>query len=154
MSRIDDLDEDVGFGDITSDILLGEEMGSARIKAGEDCVLAGLDEAIEVFNELGVTTYPMTRDGEKVSKGEDVLVLEGLLKKILLGERLALNFLMKMSGIATVTSNVVRECRRNNPSVKVAATRKTTTPVSAITRRRQSCTAAGIRTATDWTMPS
>ena len=101
-------------------------MGSARIKAGEDCVLAGLDEAIEVFNELGVTTYPMTRDGEKVSKGEDVLVLEGLLKKILLGERLALNFLMRMSGIATVTSNVVRECRRSNPSVKVAATRKTT----------------------------
>ena len=127
MSRINDyLDEDVGFGDITSDILLGEEMGSARIKAGEDCVLAGLDEAIEVFNELGVTTYPMTRDGEKVSKGEDVLVLEGSLKKILLGERLALNFLMRMSGIATATSNVLRECRRSNPSVKVAATRKTT----------------------------
>jgi nicotinate-nucleotide pyrophosphorylase (carboxylating) len=68
----------------------------------------------------------MTRDGEKVSKGMDVLVVEGQLKKILLGERLALNFLMKMSGIATTTNAILKECRKHNPNVKVAATRKTT----------------------------
>ena len=127
MSKINDyLDEDVGFGDITSDILLGEEVGSARVKAQEDCVLAGMEEAIEVFRELGLNTFPMTRDGERVSRGEDILVVEGSLKKILIGERLALNFLMRMSGIATTTSNVVRECKRLNPAIRIAATRKTT----------------------------
>jgi len=127
MSRINEyLDEDIGFGDITSDTLIGEEIGSARIKANEDCLLAGLEEAIEVFKELGVNTFPMARDGERIARGEDILVVEGPLKKILLGERLALNFLMKMSGIATSTNNILRECRKQNPNVKVAATRKTT----------------------------
>jgi len=120
------LQEDVGFGDITSDILIKDELGSARIAANEEGILAGLEEAIEIFSELGVKTFPMTRDGEKVSKGMDVLVVEGPLKKILLGERLALNFLMKMSGIATTTNAILRECRRFNPNVKIAATRKTT----------------------------
>ncbi|HVO77984.1 MAG TPA: nicotinate-nucleotide diphosphorylase (carboxylating), partial [Methanomassiliicoccales archaeon] len=127
MSRIAEyLEEDVGFGDITSDVLLTDETGSARLTANEDCILAGLEEATEVFREMGVTTYPMTRDGERVAKGEDVLVLEGSLKKILLGERLALNFLMRMSGIATATHSIVRECRKHNQHVKIAATRKTT----------------------------
>ncbi|MDD1746364.1 MAG: carboxylating nicotinate-nucleotide diphosphorylase [Methanomassiliicoccales archaeon] len=127
MSRISEyLDEDIGFGDITSDTLIGDELGSARIKANEDCLLAGLEEAIEVFKEVGVNVFPMARDGERVAKGEDVLVVEGPLKKILLGERLALNFLMMMSGVATATNNIVRECRKQNPSVKIAATRKTT----------------------------
>jgi len=127
MSKINEyLDEDVGFGDITSDILINDEVGSARIKANEEGILAGLEEAIEVFTELGVNTFPMARDGEKVAKGEDILVLEGPLKKILLGERLALNFLMRMSGIATTTHTIVKDCRRFNPTVKIAATRKTT----------------------------
>ena len=127
MSKIGEyLDEDIGFGDITSDTLIGDEMGSARIRANEDCLLAGLEEAIEVFKEVGVNVFPMARDGERVAKGEDVLVVEGPLKKILLGERLALNFLMMMSGVATTTNNIVRECRKHNPNVKIAATRKTT----------------------------
>jgi nicotinate-nucleotide pyrophosphorylase (carboxylating) len=127
MSKISEyLDEDIGFGDITSDVLIGDEMGSARIKANEDCLLAGLEEAIEVFKEVGVNVFPMARDGERVAKGEDVLVVEGPLKKILIGERLALNFLMMMSGVATATNNIVRECRKHNPNVKIAATRKTT----------------------------
>jgi len=127
MSRINEyLEEDVGFGDITSDILISDETGNARIQANEECILAGLEEAVAVFTELGVKTYPMTRDGEHVAKGEDILVIEGPLKRILLGERLALNFLMRMSGIATATHNILRECRKHNPNVKVAATRKTT----------------------------
>jgi nicotinate-nucleotide pyrophosphorylase (carboxylating) len=120
------LQEDVGFGDITSDILIKDELGNARITANEEGILAGLEEATEIFKELGVKTFPMARDGEKVSKGMDVLVVEGALKKILLGERLALNFLMKMSGIATTTGAIVRECRKFNPNVRIAATRKTT----------------------------
>lgn len=120
------LQEDVGFGDITSDILIKDELGSARITANEEGILAGLEEAAEIFRELDVKTYPMARDGDRVTKGMDVLVVEGALKKILLGERLALNFLMKMSGIATTTNALSKECRKYNPLVKIAATRKTT----------------------------
>jgi nicotinate-nucleotide pyrophosphorylase (carboxylating) len=127
MSRIEEyLQEDVGFGDITSDALLGDEVGSARIRTDEECVLAGLEEAVEVFTSLEVTTFPMARDGDRVAKGEDILVIEGPLKKVLMGERLALNFLMLMSGIATATHHIVREVHKVNPAVKVAATRKTT----------------------------
>jgi len=120
------LEEDVGFGDITSDLLIRDEAGSARIRANEECIVAGLEEAIELFNILGVSTFPMARDGDRISRGEDILVLEGPVKKILLGERVALNFLMRMSGIATATNKVLEACRRVNKEIKVAATRKTT----------------------------
>jgi nicotinate-nucleotide pyrophosphorylase (carboxylating) len=120
------LQEDVGFGDITSDILVKDELGSARITADEEGILAGLEEATEIFRELDVKSYPMARDGDRVTKGMDVLVVEGPLKKILLGERLVLNFLMKMSGIATITNALSKECKKYNPLVKIAATRKTT----------------------------
>lgn len=127
MSRIADyLEEDVGFGDITSDLLVRDEVGSARIQSNEDCVLAGLEEAIEIFNLLGISTFPMARDGDEISKGEHILVLDGPLKKILLGERLALNFLMRMSGIATATRKIDKVCKKVNKDVRIAATRKTT----------------------------
>jgi nicotinate-nucleotide pyrophosphorylase (carboxylating) len=127
MSRIADyLEEDVGFGDITSDLLVRDEVGSARIQSNEDCILAGLEEAIEIFNLLGVSTFPMARDGDEISKGEHILVLDGPLKKILLGERLALNFLMRMSGIATATNKIDKVCKKVNKDVRIAATRKTT----------------------------
>lgn len=127
MSRIVGyLEEDIGFGDITSDLLVHDEVGSARIQANEECVLAGLEEAIEIFNLLGVATFPMARDGDEITKGEHILVLEGPLKRILLGERLALNFLMRMSGIATATRRINNSCKKVNKDVRVAATRKTT----------------------------
>ncbi len=127
MSRMADfLEEDTGFGDITSDLLVHDELGNARIQANEDCTLAGMEEAIEIFSILGASTFPMARDGDTISKGEHVLVVEGPLKKILLGERLALNFLMRMSGIATATRQINVACKKANKNVKVAATRKTT----------------------------
>ncbi|MFP4169801.1 MAG: carboxylating nicotinate-nucleotide diphosphorylase [Methanomassiliicoccales archaeon] len=127
MTRMEEyLQEDIGFGDITTDLLVGDEEGSARIQSNEECVLAGLEEATEIFSLLGVSTFPMARDGDDLSKGEHVLVLNGPLKKILLGERLALNFMMRMSGIATATRRVVQACRKANEGVRVAATRKTT----------------------------
>ena len=127
MSRIREfLAEDVGDGDITSDILMGRQQGRAHITAGSDCVLAGLDEAVEVFTHLGLSVDPKASDGQPLEEGQEVLVIEGELKKILMGERLALNFLMHMSGIATATRKVVDECQKVNRSVHIAATRKTT----------------------------
>jgi len=61
-----------------------------------------------------------------VTGGQKVLEIDGPLKGMLAGERLALNFLMRMSGIATLTRAVVDSCRKANPNVVIAATRKTT----------------------------
>jgi nicotinate-nucleotide pyrophosphorylase (carboxylating) len=127
MSRIVEfLEEDQGFGDITSQALIGNEEGQASIRAGEDCVLAGLEEAVEVFHTLGLQVTPGAFDGDRIRAGAQILLIEGGLKKILLGERVALNILMRMSGIATTTFDVAHAVRKSNPKARVAATRKTT----------------------------
>jgi nicotinate-nucleotide pyrophosphorylase (carboxylating) len=120
------LAEDVGDGDITSDLLVGEEKGQAVITAGEDCVLAGLEEAVELFRYVGMLVETDARDGRRVTKGQAVLRLSGPLRQVLRGERVALNFLMRMSGIATMTRSLVEECQKVNSTVRIAATRKTT----------------------------
>jgi nicotinate-nucleotide pyrophosphorylase (carboxylating) len=125
--RMEDLlAEDEGFGDITSDLLIGNEGGESEIVAGEDCVVAGLAEATEIFKALSLDVRPQVEDGCQVKKGTVVMMIHGPLKAILLGERLALNFIMRMSGIATVTSSTLWDCRRVNKNVRIAATRKTT----------------------------
>lgn len=120
------LQEDVGDGDITTLALIGSEIGTARVRANEGGVVAGLEQAIEVFRHLGLKVVPLAQDGEVVSADTNILSVEGPLRSILTGERLALNFLMQMSGIATATREVVEDCRRRNPKIRVAATRKTT----------------------------
>lgn len=120
------LQEDLGEGDITSQALVDDRKGHAVITAGQDGVLAGVEEAVEVFRRVGCTCQVLAADGEQVSSGQKVLEIYGPLKGMLAGERLALNFLMRMSGIATLTRQVVASCRKANPNVVVAATRKTT----------------------------
>lgn len=120
------LQEDVGDGDITTLALIGDEEGTARVKANEGGVMAGLEQAIEVFTHLDLKVTALVMDGETVPAGANVLSIEGPLRSILTGERLALNFLMRMSGIATATSRIVQTCRERNPDIRVAATRKTT----------------------------
>jgi nicotinate-nucleotide pyrophosphorylase (carboxylating) len=125
--RMEDLlAEDEGYGDITSDLLIENEGGESEIAANEDCVVAGLAEAIAIFKGLNLDARAQVEDGCQVKKGTVVMTIHGPLKAILLGERLALNFIMRMSGIATVTSNILWECRRVNKNVRIAATRKTT----------------------------
>jgi nicotinate-nucleotide pyrophosphorylase (carboxylating) len=121
------LREDVGSGDITSELLLSPDRRAiGRIIAKDRCVLAGTTEAAEVFAELGADASAPVPEGAWVEKGDTVLVVTGPARGILSGERLALNFLMRMSGIATLTSELLEKCRKVNPEVKVAATRKTT----------------------------
>lgn len=120
------LGEDLGHGDITSEALIGEVDAEAKVTAKEDCVLAGLEEARAIFEHLGVRTESSCRDGQSIEKGTAVLLLKGGARPILAGERVALNFLMRMSGIATQTGELVTMCRERNPDVSVAATRKTT----------------------------
>jgi len=113
-------------GDITSEALLADEEGVASIKAKENCVLAGTEEAASVFERLQCAVQPIKEDGDAVKAGEPVLEVRGKLKNILAGERLALNFMGRMSGIATLTRDLVELCRKKNPRVEIAATRKTT----------------------------
>ena len=128
---MDDIDrylsEDLGTEmDITSDSLFTNETAQAVIKAKQDCIIAGLEEATIVFLRAGAKTKQLVHDGDSIKKNTVVLEISGPIRSILKGERLALNFLGKMSGIATETRTLIEKCRAVNPSVQIAATRKTT----------------------------
>ncbi len=128
---MDDIDlflrEDLGEeGDITSNALLKEEKGKAYIEAKENCLLAGIEEAEEVFKRLDCKVNILRKDGEEVKAGDKIMEIEGKIRNILAGERLALNFLCRMSGIATLTHELTKICRKKNPKIWIAATRKTT----------------------------
>jgi nicotinate-nucleotide pyrophosphorylase (carboxylating) len=118
--------EDIEIADITSEALLSEEKARGQIIAKQDCVVAGIEEAREVFTYFGLNVQSKFSDGDRVSKHDIILTIEGRAKDILAGERLALNFLGRMSGIATETNKLVEKCRKINPNMQIAATRKTT----------------------------
>jgi nicotinate-nucleotide pyrophosphorylase (carboxylating) len=119
--------EDLGEkGDITSECLPSNENKTALIISKEDCMLAGLEEANGVFIKTGANLIFLTKDGNLVKKDQNVARINGPIKSILKGERLALNFIARMSGIATVTDKLVRKCRKINKNIDIAATRKTT----------------------------
>ncbi len=120
------LAEDLGKGDVTSDTLFGAGLKArAEVTAKQKGVLAGIVEAVMVFNEVGVKAKIMRKDGASVSPGDVILSLEGPARKILAAERVALNLMMRMSGIATATRELITLARRKNPRVVIAATRKT-----------------------------
>ncbi len=113
-------------GDITTEAIIKDEEGMASIFSNDNCILAGAEEAAEVFSRLGCEVEMIKKDGEEAKAGEKVMEIRGKIKGILAGERLALNFLGRMSGIATLTRELVEMCRKKNPNIEIAATRKTT----------------------------
>lgn len=113
--------EDLGEDDDSNGIV-PPVAASANIVCKEDGVLAGLDEAYQVFEYFGLNIESHYADGNHVKAGEIIMTITGSAADILRGERLALNFLGRMSGIATLT----RRCVVNAGHVRVAATRKTT----------------------------
>jgi nicotinate-nucleotide pyrophosphorylase (carboxylating) len=121
------LKEDLGDkGDITSESLFTDEMAKGKIVCKENCVIAGLKESKKIFEKLGAKIKFNVKDGDKINKGTIVAEVSGSAISILKGERLALNFIGKMSGIATETKKIVDKCKKVNPNVTIAATRKTT----------------------------
>jgi nicotinate-nucleotide pyrophosphorylase (carboxylating) len=130
------LDEDVGRGDVTSELVVPRKARArGRIVAKQACVLAGLDEAGAVFGELGLAFDARAKDGERVARGQVVAKVRGKARSLLKGERVALNILQRMSGIATLTRRTVEAGRRANPRLIVAATRKTTPGFRAFEKR-------------------
>jgi len=120
------LREDIGFGDVTSEALIPSgQRARARLFLREPGVVAGLDEASALFEMLGCSVKSRRRDGERVDEGEVLMEVEGPARALLSGERTAINIVAHMSGIATVTADVVLAVRVVSPDVRVAATRKT-----------------------------
>jgi nicotinate-nucleotide pyrophosphorylase (carboxylating) len=121
------LEEDVGPGDITTDhTVLREASGRAMIVAKEDLTIAGLTVVRSVFERLdpGLAFEAQFNDGDAVARGAVVVRLSGGLAALLTGERTALNFLQRLSGIATYVRACV-ECLAGS-STRLLDTRKTT----------------------------
>jgi len=121
------LAEDIGEGDHTSlSVIPPGAAGKARLLIKEEGVLAGVDVARKVFTrrDPSILFTPFKKDGDPVHKGDTGFLVEGSAMSILACERLALNLLQRMSGIATFTSRVVAKLR--GLPVKVLDTRKTT----------------------------
>lgn len=104
------LEEDLGPGDVTTQALIASERtGRAQIRAKETLVLAGLPVAQKVFQKLDsqVQFAAQAAEGQEVAPGDTLAEIQGPLAAILTGERTALNFLMRLSGIATFTRKMV-----------------------------------------------
>ncbi len=115
------IDEDSGYNDISSSIV-PDCKAQAEVIAREDGVVAGLAEATQVFEYFDVLSTTDFTDGSSIKKNDVLFILDGGARSILRAERLALNFLGRMSGIATMTRKYVE--RAGN--VRIACTRKTT----------------------------
>jgi len=89
-------------------------------------MIAGVKEIEKLFKLFCLEVLIHHHDGDTVTPGMKVMTIKGNARAILKCERLALNILMRMSAIATATNDLVTKCRKINPSIKLAATRKTT----------------------------
>jgi nicotinate-nucleotide pyrophosphorylase (carboxylating) len=124
------LNEDSVRDDVTTRLVLpgskGAKLISARVICKEDCILAGLDIFKRVFEVLNANIHfrQFSKDGRRVKKHETVLEIKSEVRSLLSGERTALNFLQRMSGIATLTNEFVKRLRF--PHAKILHTRKTT----------------------------
>jgi nicotinate-nucleotide pyrophosphorylase (carboxylating) len=119
------VEEDVAFGDITTESVLPEDVEAlAEIVAKAQGVVAGVEEAKSLLEHFNLRCRVLKEDGEEVNPGDAILEIEGSARAILMLERVVLNLLMRMSGIATVTRRMVAIAQRYG--VKIAGTRKTT----------------------------
>lgn len=104
------LEEDLGSGDVTTDAIFSvDDTCEALIIAKEEGIIAGIPIAERVFQKLDpeVTVAQKLKDGEHVNPRDEILVIKGSIHAVLSGERLSLNLLQRMSGIATATSKYV-----------------------------------------------
>ena len=127
------LHEDVGAGDVTTALLVpADRRAQARILAREKAVIAGTMTAAEVFRRVdpALKVSVELTDGSAVLGGETILKVQGAARSILTAERVALNFLQRLSGIATLTNEYV-EAIGKNPA-KIMDTRKTTPGLRAL----------------------
>lgn len=122
------LNEDIGVGDITSDLLIDDNINAdAQIicKNEGKIIVSGLQEAKTIFNICNCDSKLLVNDGDILKKGTTVMNIAGPAKSILKAERTALNLIMHMSGISTKTFQFVKKLGDFSKSVRIASTRKT-----------------------------
>jgi nicotinate-nucleotide pyrophosphorylase (carboxylating) len=128
------LKEDMPQGDITVEALFADQRAGARLIAKEQGIVSGLEVAREVFFQIDPNTVFETslKDGVAVSRGDVIASVSGLAASLLKAERVALNFLQRMSGIATTTRRYQDACAGTRASIH--DTRKTTPGLRAFER--------------------
>src|SRR5580765_690024 len=127
------LKEDIGQGDITTDFFVPETLhATGRIIAREKAIVAGAAAAADVFRQVdpSIEVRIIPPDGTEVAAGDVIIEVRGLARSILKAERVALNFLQRLCGIATLTREFVDAV--GNSSVKILDTRKTTPGLRAL----------------------
>jgi len=121
------LREDIGSGDITSEsVVPADTMAKGTILSKSEGIIAGLDVAGEIFRMVDpeVDFRKLVSDGEQIHQKQEIATAEGPARSILTAERTVLNFLQRLSGIATLTSKYVRAAAGHK--ARVIDTRKTT----------------------------
>ena len=137
---IEALKEDLGHGDVTTDALIEPGLkGLAWLRAKEELVLCGLEVAKEVFFlvDSELSFIPLRKDGEAINSGEVVAEIRGKVASILKGERVALNLLQHLSGVATYTRKFVEKVK--DFPVKILDTRKTIPGLRVLEKYAVSC---------------
>lgn len=123
------LEEDAAFGDVTSQsIFPAGHVSRAQILARQDMVICGIEVARRVFERVDprLETTSMTKDGARLDNGAVVLEIKGPTVSLLTAERTALNFLQRLSGIATLSGRFADAARATGSGVRIVDTRKTT----------------------------
>ncbi len=126
--------EDSPFGDITSEIL-PKRIVLARIISKGKGILAGMYIVERICSMYGLELNKFKEDGDSLENGDIIAEIRGDARNILLVERLILNLLMYLSGVATTTRRFIEKIRKINPKVRIAATRKTLPGVRWLTKK-------------------
>ena len=131
--------EDVGPMDVTSRLIPAERVGTALLVTRESCVLAGIEVAEAVFREVdgNLKWKSLAKDGDRLQAGQAVAEVAGSVRSILTGERCALNFLQRLSGVASQTAEYVRAVA--GTSARILDTRKTTPGLRALEKHAVCC---------------
>jgi nicotinate-nucleotide pyrophosphorylase (carboxylating) len=127
------IQEDIGEGDVTTEFFVPAGLhASAQIIAREKAIIAGTETATEVFHRVDPATRArvIRANSSEVEAGDTIIEIDGLAHSILKAERVALNFLQRLSGIATLTRKFVNGA--DNPRVQILDTRKTTPGLRAL----------------------
>ncbi|MEE8362606.1 MAG: carboxylating nicotinate-nucleotide diphosphorylase [Dehalococcoidia bacterium] len=138
------LREDLSLGDPTTDALIPPHLsGSARLVARRDGVLAGVDVALAAFTrvEPAIEGRALLLDGDRLKPGEAIATLSGPLAGMLKAERTALNFLQRMSGIASLTAQFVEAV--DGTDARIVDTRKTAPGLRALDKYAVTCGGGG-----------
>lgn len=120
------LDEDKGFGDISSESVIPKNLKVTGFIVSKDVgIAAGMDIVEDIFKSYGIRVAKKVEDGQEIEKGDILFNFSGDARTILLLERTVLNISMRMSGVATSTNEITKIVHNVNPNIIIAGTRKT-----------------------------